>query len=222
MTMKKNIILLVLGILMIPAVSVARNDWANYNRYAAENAKVKKAPKAVLMGDSITDGWPGNDMAFFTENNFVGRGISGQVTGQMLLRFRQDVVDLHPKYVVILAGTNDIAGNFGEIDLDKTFYNIVTMCQIAKANKIKPVLCSVLPATKYSWRPMVTEVAEKIMQLNSMLQAYAKKNHIKYVDYHSVMTNEQGGLSEHLAKDGVHPTKEGYDIMKGILLKALK
>ena len=205
--MKRTLILL-LAILMIPAAVSAQNDWANYNRYAADNAKIKKAPKAVLMGDSITDGWPGNDMAFFTDNNLVGRGIGGQVTAQMLLRFRQDVVDLHPKYVVILAGTNDIAGNFGEIDLDKTFYNIVAMCQIAKANKIKPILCSVLPAACYRWRPMVTEVPEKIMQLNCMLKEYAKKNHIKYVDYHSVMANEKGGLSEHLAKDGVHPTKE--------------
>ena len=220
--MKKVTVLFLLGLFMIPAVLDARNDWANYERYAAENAKITKAPKAVLMGDSITEGWHGADVDFFNDNNFVGRGIGGQVTGQMLLRFRQDVVALGPKYVVILAGTNDIAGNYGEIDLDKTFDNIVCMCEIAMANKIKPVLCSVLPATKYSWRPMVTDAAEKIVLLNSMLSEYAKKNRIKYVDYHSVMKNEQNGLSENLAQDGVHPTVEGYGIMKEILLKVLR
>ena len=220
--MKKVTVLLLLGLFMSPAVLEARNDWANYERYAAENAKITKAPKAVLMGDSITEGWHGADVDFFNDNNFVGRGIGGQVTGQMLLRFRQDVVALRPKYVVILAGTNDIAGNYGEIDLQKTFDNIVCMCEIAKANKIKPVLCSVLPATRYSWRPMVTDAAEKIVLLNSMLSEYARKNRIKYVDYHSVMKNEQNGLSENLAQDGVHPTVEGYAIMKEILLKVLR
>lgn len=217
----KKVIILFIGAILFPALMYANNDWANYQRYAADNAKVDFKPKAVLMGDSITDGWPGADRDFFTYNKFVGRGISGQVTGQMLLRFRQDVVDLHPEYVVILAGTNDVAGNYGEIDLEKTFGNIVSMCEIAKANKIKPVLCSILPASKFGWSG-ATQVPEKIMMLNGWIKEYAKANKIKYVDYHSAMKNEQNGLSADLAADGVHPTKEGYSIMEELLLKAIK
>ena len=220
--MKRHILILFAALLMMPAMVSAQNDWANYKRYADANAQVTKAPKAVLMGDSITEGWPKSDKEFFETNNFIGRGISGQVTNQILLRFRQDVVDLHPKYVVILAGTNDIAENSGKIDMEKTFANIVTMCDIAKANKIKPVICSVIPATAFYWHPDVTGAAEKIIRLNSMLEEYAKSNRIPYVDYHSAMKNEQNGLSPELAKDGVHPTREGYDIMKALLLKALR
>ena len=215
-----KICVFIIGIL-VPMLAVAQNDWANYNRYAEANAQVTEAPKAVLMGDSITDGWPFADPEFFSDNNFVGRGISGQVTNQMLLRFRQDVIDLHPKYVVILAGTNDIAENSGKIDIEKTFGNIVSMCDLARANGIKPIICSVIPAASFYWRPSVTDAAEKIVQFNTMLEEYAKANKIKYVDYHSAMKDERGGLPESLAKDGVHPTREGYDIMKNLLLKAL-
>lgn len=217
----KKIYILLLGI-VFPIMAVAQNEWANYARYEEANTQVYKSPKAVLMGDSITDGWPGADPEFFTENNLVGRGISGQVTSQMLLRFRQDVIDLHPKYVVILAGTNDIAENYGKIDMEKTFANIVSMCDLAKVNGIKPIICSVIPAAAFRWRPSVTDSAEQIVRLNGMLQEYARANRIKYVDYHSAMKDERGGLSAELAKDGVHPTREGYDIMKELLLKALK
>lgn len=217
----KNTLVLLLGIL-IPMMASAQNDWPNYDRYAEANAQVTVAPKAVLMGDSITDGWPFADPEFFSDNNFVGRGISGQVTNQMLLRFRQDVIDLHPKYVVILAGTNDIAENSGKIDIEKTFGNIVSMCDLAKANGIKPIICSVIPAASFYWRPSVTDAAEKIVQFNTMLEEYAKANKIKYVDYHSAMKDERGGLPQNLANDGVHPTREGYDIMKSLLLKVLK
>ena len=217
----KNTLVLLLGIL-IPMMASAQNDWPNYDRYAEANAQVTVAPKAVLMGDSITDGWPFADPEFFSDNNFVGRGISGQVTNQMLLRFRQDVIDLHPKYVVILAGTNDIAENSGKIDIEKTFGNIVSMCDLARANGIKPIICSVIPAASFYWHPHVTGAAEKIVQFNTMLEEYAKANKIKYVDYHSAMKDERGGLPQNLANDGVHPTREGYDIMKSLLLKVLK
>ena len=217
----KRILIFIIATIAFPMIMAAQNDWADYNRYAEANAQLTVSPKVVFMGDSITDKWPRIDQEFFTDNNFVGRGISGQVTSQMLLRFRQDVLDLHPKYVVILAGTNDIACNSGYIDMDKTFGHIASMCELAKANGINPIICSVLPCTAYSWRPEVTDVAEKVMQLNSMLEAYAKANRIKYVDYHSAMKDENNGLPESLAKDGVHPTREGYDIMKNIILKAL-
>lgn len=217
----KRFLLFIVAIMALPVVMDAQNDWANYGRYAEANAQLTVTPKVVFMGDSITDRWPYADSEFFSDNNFVGRGISGQVTSQMLLRFRQDVLDLHPKYVVILAGTNDIAANFGYIDMDKTFGHIASMCELAKANGIKPIICSVLPCAAYGWRPEITDVAEKVMQLNSMLEAYAKANRIKYVDYHSAMKDERNGLPENLAADGVHPTREGYDIMKQMILKAL-
>ena len=217
----RKVCVFIIGIL-VPMLAVAQNDWANYNRYAEANAQVTAAPKAVLMGDSITDGWPFADPEFFSDNNFVGRGISGQVTSQMLLRFRQDVIDLHPKYVVILAGTNDIAENSGKIDMEKTFGNIVSMCEIAKANKIKPVICSVLPVKQYKWRKEVTDCADRIIRLNAMLKEYAEKNKCLYVDYHSAMKDEEIGLPEKWSYDGVHLNGEGYDIIENIILKALK
>ena len=220
--MKKFLIILAATMLLIPSMSFAQDDCANFNRYAKDNAAVTVQPKAVFMGDSITDGWPWNDSEFFTENNFVGRGISGQTTSHMLVRFRKDVIDLHPKYVVILAGTNDIAKNNGFIELDDVFGNIVSMCEIAKANKIKPVICSVLPVSKYPWRPEVTDCADQIIRLNAMLEEYAKENKCIYVDYHSPMKDEINGLPKNLANDGVHPTKEGYEMMEAIVLKALK
>lgn len=220
--MKKILFFVAAVMLLIPSLANAQDDWANINRYAKDNAAVTVTPKAVFMGDSITDGWPGNDSEFFTGNNFIGRGISGQTTSHMLVRFRKDVIAHHPKYVVILAGTNDIAKNNGFIELDDVFGNIVSMCEIAKANKIKPVICSVLPVSKYPWRPEVKDCAEQIIRLNAMLEEYAKENKFIYVDYHSAMKDEFNGLPKNLAYDGVHPTLEGYKMMEEIVLKVLK
>ena len=197
-------------------------DWAKFDRYHDANKEVKTAPRVVFMGDSITDFWVNADPEFFTSNNFLGRGISGQTTSHMLVRFRRDVVDHKPEYVVILAGTNDIAKNLGDIAPENSLGNIISMCEIAKANKIKPVICSVIPAKAYRWRPEVTDAAQQIMKLNDMLKEYAKANKIMYVDYHSAMADAEGGLPVELAKDGVHPTPEGYKIMEEILVKALK
>ena len=201
-------------------------DWARTDRYAEQNAKVKQsgiAPKAVFMGDSITDNW-GNWIhpEFFSENNFAGRGISGQTSAQMLIRFRPDVIDLHPKYAVILAGTNDIAQNIGPVDLDVVLGNVISMCELAKKNKIKPIICSVIPADRYGWRPEIKDAAEKTKELNSMLKAYAEKARITYVDYYSALDNGNGGIPENLAKDGVHPNLDGYKIMEAIILPYLK
>ena len=220
--MKRIITLITGALLLLPTFASAQDDWAQFKRYATANESITVQPKAVFMGDSITDGWPDKDMDFFTDNNFVGRGISGQTTSHMVVRFRQDVVDLHPKYVVILAGTNDIALNNGYIALEDVFGNIVSMCEIAKANKIKPVICSVLPCKEYRWRPEVKEAGELIVKLNAMLKDYAKKNKITYVDYHSAMKDNENGLPKSLAHDGCHPTIEGYKIMAGIVLKVLK
>ena len=159
---------------------------------------------------------------FFTSNNFLCRGISGQTTSHMLVRMRKDVVDHHPKYVVILAGTNDIAKNNGFIEVDDIYGNIVSMCEIAKANRIKPVICSVLPVKQYKWRPEVTDCADRIIRLNAMLKEYARKNKITYVDYHSAMKDEENGLPEKWSYDGVHLNGEGYDVIESIILKVLK
>jgi len=216
--MKKTIII----ICSILCFNIATaQDWAKFSRYENANAEVTTTPKAVFMGDSITDGWAAQDQDFFTSNNFLGRGISGQTTSHMLVRFRRDVIDHNPKYVVILAGTNDIAKNNGEISLENIVGNIVSMCELAKANKIKPVICSVLPADRYGWRPGMTP-AQDIVKLNEMLKEYAASAHIKYVDYHSVLKDENNGLPAKHAKDGVHPNLDCYKIMEEIILKALK
>ena len=130
-------------------------DWAKFNRYHDANKEVTTSPRVVFMGDSITDFWVDADPDFFKSNNFLGRGISGQTTSHMLVRFRRDVIDHHPKYVVILAGTNDVAKNLGEIAPENSLGNIISMCEIARANKIKPIICSILPCNFFFWRPEV-------------------------------------------------------------------
>ena len=225
LAMKKSILAVLAAVLFLaPAVAqdLPDNDWAHFGRYAKANAAVVKAPKAVLMGDSITDGWYKQDQAFFTDNNFAGRGISGEVTSQMLVRFRRDVVDLHPKYVVILAGINDIARNNGYISLENTFGNIVSMCELAKANKIKPVLCTLLPSSEIRWRPALGDVSELVSQLNEMIRAYAKARHYKLVDYAAVLSDADGVLLEGVTRDTVHPVLDGYKLMEAALLKVVK
>lgn len=201
------------------AVSSAQ-DWANFARYQGANSEVSSKPKAVFMGDSITDGWASTDPDFFTDNDFVGRGISGQTTSHMLVRFRRDVVELAPEYVLILAGTNDIAKNNGDISLDNVLGNIKSMCEIAKANGILPVICSVLPADRFYWRPGV-QPAQDIVRLNQMLREYADSMGLRYIDYYSVLADENGALPAKYASDGVHPNPECYEIMEDIVLKAL-
>ncbi|MBE6240364.1 MAG: acylhydrolase [Bacteroidales bacterium] len=199
---------------------VSAQDWAKFGRYEKSNSEVTQKPKAVFMGDSITDGWATKDPDFFSDNNFIGRGISGQTTSHMLVRFQRDVVDLAPKYVLILAGTNDIAKNNGDITLANVLGNIKSMCEIAKANKIKPVICSVLPADRFGWRPGV-KPAEEIVKLNKMLKEYADSQKIMYIDYYSVLADENGGLPAKHASDGVHPNLSCYKIMEQIVLDTL-
>lgn len=201
--------------------AASAQDWANFGRFEQANKTVTEKPVAVFMGDSITEGWANQDPDFFSSNNYVGRGISGQTTSQMLVRFRKDVVELAPKYVVILAGTNDIAKNGGDISIENTFGNIKSMCEIAKANKIKPVICSVLPAAEYPWRPEVKDAAKKVLELNRLLYSYAKKNKIKYVDYHTLLRDEHDGLPKNFAPDGIHPNFGCYQIMEQVVVRYL-
>lgn len=197
-------------------------DWAQFGRYESANAEVKIRPKAVFFGDSITDAWARKDPGFFTSNNFVGRGISGQTTAEMVVRMRQDVIDLHPKYMVLLAGINDIAMNNGTIEIENVFGNIVSMVELAKANKIRPVLCLVFPTTEVSWRREVGDPTEKINELNGLIAGYARKNNIPLVEYMKDADKSSGCLPKTLSDDSIHPNIDGYKIMEAEIMKVLK
>ena len=199
-------------------------DWANLNRFKEENAKLGMPrtcdDRVVFMGNSITQGWIEKVPKFFENRSYINRGISGQTTPQMLLRFRQDVINLYPKVVVILAGTNDIAGNTGPSTLEMIEDNIHSMTELAQANGIQVVLCSVLPAYDYKWKPGL-EPAGKIVELNRRIKKYAETHGAVYCDYHSAMADERNGLPESLSADGVHPNAEGYAIMAPIVEQAI-
>jgi len=194
-------------------------DWANLKRFQEENATLTM-PKAeehriVFMGNSITDSWSTMRPEFFAGKPYVNRGIGGQTTPQMLLRFRQDVIDLHPSVVVILAGINDIAQNTGPSTIKMISDNIISMAELAVANNITVVLCSVLPAYDFPWRKGLGP-ADKVIKLNAILKSYAKKHEITYIDYFSAMVNDVNGLKDELGYDGIHPNAAGYSIMESI------
>lgn len=222
--MIKRAILILASVLMLTSTSFA--DWANYGRYASANQQVLesgKAPVAVFMGDSITDGWSNNaSKEFFAENNYVGRGISGQVTAQMLARFRADVIDLKPKVVLIMAGTNDIARNQGPVELKNIAGNVISMAELARANRITPIICSITPASQYGWRKEIENVGDKIMEVNKMLKDYADSHRMMYLDYHTPLANEEKGLSKEHSGDGVHPNKACYIIMEKLAKEAIE
>lgn len=208
----------------IGAPKAAPQDWPFLARFAADNAKVKAPEKGedrvVFMGNSITEGWLRTDPAYFNSKPYINRGISGQTTPQMVLRFRQDVIDLSPKVVVILAGTNDIAGNTGPATLEQIMGNLANMAELAKAHNIKVVLSSVLPVFDYPWKPGL-QPADKIVTLNKMIKDYCAKNGCVYLDYWTAMADERKGLPKTLAADGVHPNMDGYKIMEPLAEKAI-
>nr|WP_067060884.1 SGNH/GDSL hydrolase family protein [Mucilaginibacter sp. L294] len=210
--------------LLLLSLAASAQDWPNIKRYEEANSAVKPPAsgqkRVVYMGDSITDAWINNDSTFFKSNNYYDRGISGQTTGQMLVRFREDVINLKPAVVVILAGINDIAENNGPSKLEDVAGNIFSMAELAKANNIKVVLSSVMPAAAFPWRPAINPV-EKVKALNEMIQAYAKKNNIVYLDYFTAMADDKRGLPTTLSKDGVHPNLDGYKIMETLAKKAI-
>lgn len=217
--MKKILLLPLLFVAL--SLSAQSKDWAQFYRYEGKNDSLTTRPDVVFMGNSITDCWADTVPAFFADNNFVGRGISGQVSSQMLVRFQEDVINLHPKVVVICCGTNDIAQNNGPITLEHILHNIKSMCQLARANKIKPVVCSTLPAKGFKWRPDM-KPANDIIRLNEMIKAYAQENKIPYVDYHSALKDEENGLPCKYSKDGVHPNAQGYAVMESVIMPVLK
>ena len=202
-----------------------RNDWANLQRYREANAKlsppVKNENRVVFLGNSITAGWAPYFATMFPGKPYIGRGIGGQTTPQMLVRFRQDVIDLKPKVVVILAGTNDIAGNTGPSTLEMIEDNIASMAELAKANGIRVVLSSVLPVYDYPWKPGL-EPAPKIIALNKWMRDYAREHGAVYLDYHSAMADARGGMRSELANDGVHPNEAGYRIMAPLAEEAIQ
>ena len=206
-----------------------KHEFANWKRYAGANrelgAPAKGEKRVVLMGNSITDGWPGTRPDFFKDNKLIGRGISGQTSYQFLLRFREDVINLQPKVVVINYGTNDIAENTGPYNEDLTFGNVLSMVELARYHKCKVILTSCLPAGGVSWRPSITDSMDKIRSLNARVKEYAQKNKIPYVDYFSAMVNAEGtAMRSDLANDnpGVHPNAEGYKVMESLLLPVIK
>lgn len=200
------------------------NDWPNLSRYKDANAALglpaANEKRVVFMGNSITEGWVNTDAAFFAQNKYIGRGIGGQTTPQMLVRFRADVVALKPKAVVILAGTNDIAGNTGPSTLEMIENNLASMADLAKAHNIKVILCSVLPVYDYPWKPGL-QPAEKIVTLNAWIKKYAAENNCIYVDYWTPLADDRKGMKAAYANDGVHPTLAGYKVMEPLVQQAI-
>lgn len=212
--------------LICTEVNAQNRDFGGLNRYAQENKNVpilgKKSKRVVFMGNSITEGWVNTHPDFFTDNGYIGRGISGQTSYQFLLRFREDVIKLLPALVVINAGTNDIAENTCPYNEEYTFGNIVSMVELAQAHKIKVILTSTLPAASFGWNPSVLDAQTKILSLNARLKKYARKHKIMYVDYYEKMVyGENGALNPQYTKDGVHPTSEGYLVMEELIKKAI-
>lgn len=200
-------------------------DWPNLARYRDENAKIA-APQAgesrvVFMGDSITDAWGRRLGKFFPGKPYVNRGISGQTTPQMLIRFRPDVLALKPKAVVILAGTNDIAGNTGPMSLEEIEGNLTSMAELAKANGIRVVLASVMPVCDYIRPQTDRRPPEKIRALNEWIRSYAQSNNLVYLDYYSAMLDEKQMFRKELTYDGLHPNDAGYEVMAPLAEKAI-
>lgn len=227
--MKRNIVL-IMGLFATLFASQQSSsqevsqDWANLKQFQEANAMVNTTDtvsnRVVFMGNSITIGWQNARPNFFEGKPYINRGISGQTTPQMLIRFRQDVIDLKPKVVVILAGTNDIAGNTGASTIEMIVDNIKNMAELAHANGIKVVLSSTLPVYDYPWRPGL-EPAQKIITLNAQLNEYAEKNGHVYLDYFTAMADERNGLPKKYANDEVHPTVAGYKVMEPLVEAAI-
>jgi lysophospholipase L1-like esterase len=221
--MKTTFVLLFLT-MFLTGHSFAQDMWG-FSRYTEANEKVgQPAPgekRVVFMGNSITDGWSDARPGFFKGKPYINRGISGQTTPQMLVRFSADVLNLKPAVVVILAGTNDIAENMGPSKLEWIENNILSMVQLAQANGIKVVLCSVLPVYDYPWKPGL-QPAGKIVSLNKLLKADAEKYGLIWVDYFSPMADERNGLKAEYSGDGVHPNEAGYSVMEPLVSAAIE
>ena len=205
--------------------SLNAQDWPNFKEFQDANARLPQVKqnekRVVFMGNSITIGWLQTHPDFFKNKPYVNRGISGQTTPQMLVRFRADVVDLDASAVVLLAGTNDIAGNTGPVTLEMILDNIKSITEIAQANDIKVILCSVLPAFDYPWRPGLAPNV-KIPKLNKMIKRYAEESGAYYLDYFTALEDGNNGMIKEYTTDGVHLTLEGYQVMEPLVENALQ
>ncbi len=200
-------------------------DWANFKKYEADNNKVeppiKNETRVVFMGNSIFEGWIRLRPEFFSGKPYFDRGISGQTTPQMLLRMYDDVIALQPDIMVLKAGINDIAENNASYNPDHTLDNIKAMAQLARFNKIKVILCSVLPASDFRWRPGL-QPGDKVIALNEAIKKFATENKFYYLDLYSAVVDDNKGMRKEYASDGVHPTVEGYKVMEPLLEEAIR
>ena len=200
-------------------------DWPNLAKYREANEKLKSSfsngDRIVLIGDSITEGWTEFNPKFFQQNNFVNRGISGQTTPQMLVRFKQDAVHLNPQIIVINGGTNDIWGNTGPSTPEMIIDNICSMAEIAVKNDINVALSTILPVYKYPDRDDIIDPPKTISLVNSVLSEYCKQKGYNFLDYYSPMVDDKKGLRSDYGTDGVHPNKEGYGVMKNVIRETI-
>ena len=220
--MKKTTILFIFMTMSFLGYS---QDWFGFNRYRADNERIVTNgdfPEVVFMGNSITDNWDYYHPEFFTNHHFCGRGISGQTSAQMLVRFTADVINLRPKAVVIMAGTNDVAHNEHWVEPEKVVENIVAMCELALANGIVPVISSIPPCSEFPWRKEIQNPGQTIVDINNELKNYAEKKGIHYVDYHAALADEHLGFPKSLSEDGCHPNPDTYFLMENMVLEALK
>lgn len=212
-------------LLLCMSTTLQSQDWPNFERFKAANQDLslpqKGENRVVFIGNSITQGWIDHgDPELFSKNPYINRGISGQTTPQMLVRFRADVIALQPKAVVILAGINDIAENTGPTTLEMIQDNIISMVELAKANDIKVILSSILPANKFPWRPTIYP-ADKVIEMNVFLKNYAAAHDCIYIDYYSPLVDAEKGMKTDYSEDGVHPNKAGYAIMTPLVIEAI-
>ena len=222
--MKNIFYIYILTSLVILSNHVNAQMMINLNKYKEENSSLglpkQGENRIVFMGNSITEGWKSLSPNFFLDNNYVNRGIGGETSTQMLLRFRSDVINLKPSAVVILAGINDIAENQGPISIPDIARNIFFMSQLASENNIKVILCSVLPAYDFPWRPGLNP-KDKVVSLNELIKKHVQENSFEYVDYFSSMVDERKGLIKEYGNDEVHPNLEGYKVMESIIQKSI-
>ena len=216
--------LFLITVLMTMSFLGFSQDWFGFNRYKADNDIIianKEYPDVVFMGNSITDNWAYFHPDFFISNNYCGRGIGGQTSAQMLVRFTADVIALHPKAVVIMAGTNDVAHNDLYVEPEHVIENIIAMCELAKANGIIPIISSIPPCSEFCWRTEIKNAAQTIADINNELKAYAKKNNFVYVDYYSALADKNGSFPLTLSDDGCHPLPDTYFTMEEMVKKAI-
>ena len=219
--MKKPIVILYLLTMCMFGYS---QDWFRFKDYKADNERIiasKEFPEVVFMGNSITENWAYYHPEFFTEHNYLGRGIGGQTSAHMLVRFQSDVIDLHPKVVVIMAGTNDVAHNDFWVAPEQVVNNVVSMCTLAKANGIIPIISSIPPCNSFVWRKEIQDAGQTIVDINKALKAYADANGIVYVDYHSALVDENLGFKKDLSDDGCHPNPDTYYQMEAMVVEAI-